>query len=409
MSRHSGILKLVTLLAVVTVLSGCGFGKDSILFTTKTSLGLDFDTKPMTVDIGYARKEGIIAPVNEKGKVLPQMASFSANVGVMNQAVGQSIATGNASVLISKYLTSPARPGLDPIIPDKDIYDIPTIEYTGNERRYFFGTDTAVALRIGFAPEQGAVVPDSVSFGYKRKEVAFVPILFDKVKTQKVNVVQYDDNGSLVMKDNKPVTREITVRETGGQARMALPALIATVGVDGDSKTLKLKQFYATGKAANNLAALPEIRAEIAPMMMANAKDAVQGVKAQLAVRDGIKRENAGRISKEEAETAAFQKQAWRQNSLIDEIRALKDEQAIDAETKLPDPTDMVLAKEQAMTTPGVPGTTGVAAVPVSTVDLRRKVEGNAARKSLETRAIHYENQDDFDRVESMVKAVKVK
>ena len=87
----------------------------------------------------------------------------------------------------------------------------------------------------------------------------------------------------------------------------------------------------------------------------------------------------------------------------------MKDEQAIDAETKLPDPTDMVLSKEQAMTTPGVPETTGVAAVPVSTVDLRRKVEGNAARKSLETRAIYYENQDDFDRVESMVKAVKVK
>lgn len=414
MSRHSGTLKLVTLLTVVTALSGCGFGKDSILFTTKTSLGLDFDTKPMTVDIGYARKEGTIAPVNEKGKVLPQMASFSANVGVMNQAVGQSIATGNAAVLISKYLTSPARPGLDPIVPDKDIYDIPTIEYTGRERRYFFGTDTAVALRIGFAPEQGAVVPDSLSFGYKRKEVAFVPILFRKLKTQKVNVVQYDDNNAMVMKDGKPLTREMTVRETDGQERLALPALIATVGVDGDkggvgSRTLKFKQFYATGKAANNLAALPEIRAEIAPMMMANAKEAVQGVKDQLAVRDEIKRENAGRISKEEAETAAFQKQAWRQNSLIDEIRALKDEQAIDAETKLPDPTDVVLAKEQAMTTPGVSGTTGVAAVPAPTVDLMRKVEGNAARKSLETRAIYYESQNDFDRVESMVKAVKAK
>lgn len=150
-------------------------------------------------------------------------------------------------------------------------------------------------------------------------------------------------------------------------------------------------------------------------------KDAVQGVKAQLAVREEINKENAGRISKEEAETAAFQKQAWRQNSLIDEIRALNDEQAIDAETKLPDPTGVVLSKEQAMTTPEVPevpevpessGVTAVPAVPAvpaSTVDLRRKVDGNAARKSLETRAINYESQNDFDRVETMVKAVKAK
>ena len=70
-------------------ITGCStLGKDNILFMTKTSLGVDVDTKPPTLEIGYDRKEGTISPTFQDGKVLSQVASFKTKDGIVGQAIG---------------------------------------------------------------------------------------------------------------------------------------------------------------------------------------------------------------------------------------------------------------------------------------------------------------------------------
>src|SRR5689334_17856397 len=102
---------LITIAASALVcLSGCTYGKKSILFATKTSLGVDMDTKPPTLDIGYGRKEGTLSPEYEDGQALPQMASYSVGVGWFSAAPSQSFAVGDAAVLLTKYLGTDARP-----------------------------------------------------------------------------------------------------------------------------------------------------------------------------------------------------------------------------------------------------------------------------------------------------------
>ena len=108
--KRSGITSRNPWIAAVflPLLASCGIGKDSILFMTKTSLGIDVDSKPPTLDISYTRKEGTLSPVFDD-EVLPQMASFATNSGLVNAAVGQSFATGNAAVLLAKYFDTAAE------------------------------------------------------------------------------------------------------------------------------------------------------------------------------------------------------------------------------------------------------------------------------------------------------------
>ncbi|MBW2739637.1 MAG: hypothetical protein JRE64_12495 [Deltaproteobacteria bacterium] len=217
-------------------LSGCGTGKQNVLFVTKTSLGIDIDSKPPAIDIGYSRKEATLSPKFEGG-VLPQMATFSTDVGFVNTAVGQSFATGNAALLMSKYIGTKMRPASSSAqnILDAEILDDNKTSWvngsTVNAKRYFFGTDTSFALKITFGLETGGY-PDSFSLGYKRKELAYVPLM------------------------------EGTVN---GQQKVGLPSLIATADLDTETPDVpgtqvQYKQFYATGRAASYLAALPEIR-----------------------------------------------------------------------------------------------------------------------------------------------------
>lgn len=206
-------------------LTGCGLGKKNVLFATKTSLGIDIDSKPPTIDIGYSRKEGTFSP-KFKGGVLPQLSNFSFKTGLVNTAVGQSIATGNAAVIMGKYLGTELEPGnLGTNIETEYITGITKSSVKGKVAdavRYFFGTDTSFGLKLTFGLETGGY-PDSLSLGYKRKEYAYVPIIeiSDKV--------------------------------------VALPSLIATASLDTD-KEATFNQFYATGVAASYLAANPQVR-----------------------------------------------------------------------------------------------------------------------------------------------------
>lgn len=231
----------VLILGLVLSATGCGLGKENILFVTKTSLGVDIDSKPPTLDISYTRREGTLSPEYPSG-VLPQMASFATEVGVpVNLAVGQSIATGHAATLLAKYIGTPLDPELTSTsIPIAEITSPDASRIEGeieNGKRFFFGTDTAFGLRVTFGLETGGY-PDSLSFGYKRKEMAFVPITEKSIKEGNV------------------------VRKTVG-----IPPLLATAGFDLQGKSgggeVQYVQFFATGHSASYLAAKKAIRSTV--------------------------------------------------------------------------------------------------------------------------------------------------
>lgn len=240
----------INAMVLVFLISGCSMGKHNVLFVTKTSLGVDIDSKPPAIDIGYDRKEGTVAPVFDDGQVLSQMAGFSAKVGFVNQAAGQSFATGNAAELMSKYLISNARVATGDTIPPGDIGKIHKLNRTGDPKRYFFGTDTSFGLKVNLGVETGGI-PDALSLGYKRKELAFVPLIEKQLDQDTVEV--------------------------------ALPSLISTAGFDNrvsvNDSNLYLRQFFATGQAADYLAAIPGIRQEVVPKMIPDAEAVVAYVR----------------------------------------------------------------------------------------------------------------------------------
>ena len=271
--------KFFTTAAIVFLLGGCGLGEDNVLFVTKTNFGLDIDTKPPTFDFGFDRKEGTVAPVFEDGAVLPQMAGFSSDVGIVNQATGQSFATGTATVVMSRYLTSDTKPDNGATINVNDPALSGTITTTGKRKRYFFATNTNFGLRVNFGLETGGI-PDSLSLGYKRKEAAFVRLIEGAVTAN-------------------------------GKRSIALASLLATSGISTELSSFQAAkvvqtQFFATGLAASNLAALPEIRRTVAPRIMPDAAKAIFEKNAAAAERGKKLAENIKvKVSKVVATVAA--------------------------------------------------------------------------------------------------------
>lgn len=277
----------VEVLGLIAVLSvGC-VGKDRILFVTKTSLGIDIDTQPPTLDISYSRKEGTVSP-EFNGKVLPQEASFGNEVGFINlfpnTALGQSFATGNAALLLTKYLGTPAKPHVENLIEENEILNEEPSRVAGtlaDARPYFFGTDTGLGIRVTFDPETG-YLPNSFQLGYKRKEAACVPV-----------------------SEHEPAAQ-------GEEPSVGLPSLLATTfldaGTQGGYKS-RFVQFFATGVAASYIAARPESRQTIGMRVIADPeiRAKIESKNQELITR-GAQFVEAERVTRVAALTATVEK-----------------------------------------------------------------------------------------------------
>ena len=244
------------------------------------------------MDVGYSRKEGTLSPEFDE-QVLPQLASFSFDVGIINSTIGQSFATGQAAYLLSKYLGSDKEPdtGAANKIAVTDIEKNGKSMVKGNivtAKRYFFGTDTTFGVKMTFGLETGGY-PDSLNLGYKRKELAFVPIIESKDKT-----------------------------------KVGLPSLISTVGAgveSGQFRTagVKYKQFYATGLAASYLAAWPDVRSTLGTKILSDPElqeklrqkqvfiASRKREESQRTVYDSIK-ENFNKLPDDQKKVASFDK-----------------------------------------------------------------------------------------------------
>ena len=198
-------MKRTILLLAMLPLTACGAPRDTVVFVINTSFGINADSKPPTVAIAYDRQEGYLGPRTANGGMPPVVASIQTNGDVFNPKVRQVYATGAAATLVTDPAATPG----------------PASDLTGLDgKMVFFGTATSVGLKVGF-DESGA--PDSVLFGYKRKELSVIPL--------------GTDGGKLVY-----------------------PSVLASIDTTAATSTLKdtglsVSQYFATGRSAELLAA----------------------------------------------------------------------------------------------------------------------------------------------------------
>lgn len=198
----------------VLALAGCA-SSDHVLFVTKTSLGIDLDSKPATASIAYDRIEGYVAPRYANGEIPPVVASIKSDGNIFSPRIRQIYATGNAAVIATGGTVTGESPPMK-----------------GTRKLMFFGTTTTTGLKVGFTTE---VLPDSFTFGFKRKEFSYIPLA-----TVGTGADEHDVYPSVL-------------------ASIDTAANVSTTGKRDDVK-LTNSQFFATGKAATLLADSRTIR-----------------------------------------------------------------------------------------------------------------------------------------------------
>lgn len=192
-------------LSLAIALAGCASRPDTVVFVTKSSLGLDVEQTPPSASIAYDRVEGYFGPRYESGAVAPVVAVFMTNGQLLDRRVKQLYATGDAA----RTLLAPAEPvASDP-------------KQEGDFKPMFFGTSTTVGLKIGY--EAGGST-STFTLGYKRKELSVIPV---------------------------------------NEGRF--PAVLATLQTDVDARgatgsSFGAGQLFATGAAATALAARQDVR-----------------------------------------------------------------------------------------------------------------------------------------------------
>ncbi len=255
-------LRLTVSITLLAALAACNAGKDSVLFATRTITALDLDTTPAAFDLGYARQEVTIAPTFEKDQTLPVMTTVGGSTKGLDLTSDHSFGTGDAVLVIADALLSKERyyfkgeseaERRGPRVPvpgtkDEDLNHWSGVIFTkiapDDRRPFFFGTDTSLGVHLEFT---SGVVPTSGSVGFKRKELACVPLIEESVL---INGVQH--------------------------SRVQVASLLAIASVKfgsggiNDSGT-RTGQAYATGPAATLLATHPEVRMAIAPALVGDA------------------------------------------------------------------------------------------------------------------------------------------
>jgi len=210
------------LLAAALALAGCAIN-DTVVFVTKTSIGLDGDLTTGSASIAYDRTDGYIAPRYPDGAVPPVVASIQTDLGVFVPQISQTYATGEAALILASPKPMPREARCDPHPMQVDPAD-----NRQQKKTMFFGTSATLGIKLTFSP---GGPPDSIILGYKRREVSVIPI------------------GTKV---------------ENGIHRDFYPSVIASISTRVEADTIAktsvpLNQFFATGAAARCLATLDAV------------------------------------------------------------------------------------------------------------------------------------------------------
>ena len=233
------------------LLAGCA-GYNNTLFMTKSNVGLDFDSKPPTLEVSVSRKEAVIAPSFEGGETPPVLASFKPHGGngggFANFFLGvdQTFAGGDAAKAMAVLYEKPTATDPNPYdsslkLSKKPDYRNPfqKIPSEGSTRPFIFGTDTSLGFKVAWSGT-GGQIPDTVRLGFNRKEFAWAPLSATPVRKA----------------DGTDDSEKVNVK---------MPAFLATIeskqDVSGDASTrAQALQYFATGQAATYLAMKQEVR-----------------------------------------------------------------------------------------------------------------------------------------------------
>ena len=199
-------------------LSGCA-GSDEVLFVTNTNIGLNLDSKPPAMSIAYDRADGYIGPVYGNGALPPVAARLQSDLDVFNPVIRQVYATGDAALIVT----------------DREKKKSARQLLSKSKRAAYFLTSSTLGLKVTFAGS----VPDSINFGYKRKEMSFIPI---------GTSASADCYGAAGSGEVDCYGSALATIDIGGHI------------ADATDSRIKLSQFFATGEAAENLAADHEVR-----------------------------------------------------------------------------------------------------------------------------------------------------
>jgi hypothetical protein len=230
-----------TALAMILLpLCGCGTMKNTAVFITKTSFGLDVDSKPPSASISYDRVEGFYSPRFSNGGLPSVAGAIQTDGSFFDRKIQQVYATGPAASIVT-----------DHSVPVKGA---PT-DLSGEREPMFFGTTTTTGLKVTF--EELAL--SELTVGYKRKEVSIIPLGKESGKDI-AGTMQYVYPSVIATLDNG-----YKVKEKATEAAFA---------EDGDN--FIVAQYFATGLAAENLAHDPTVQAQFKFL----ARDSLQQSKA---------------------------------------------------------------------------------------------------------------------------------
>jgi hypothetical protein len=213
---------------------------DYATFVTATNIGISADTTTQDVNIGYTRTELFTGPgYPEQGEVPRAVGFINSDLHVFAPHIQQLYATGEAAEVVT-------FPGT-PTPPDKLPTEPPS--YSGQRRPLVFGTGSNVGLNVKFSAATGPA-PSSIKFGYNREELSIIPMR-SEVPTNKQNPDKY-----------APVLASIDmnlggVAQANADTGSTQPNSVTSIQANTN---LGLRQFFATGSAARNLAYRPEIR-----------------------------------------------------------------------------------------------------------------------------------------------------
>jgi hypothetical protein len=214
--------RLIVTCCVALAMAACAT-TDSVMFVTNTEVGIGADPATGKVNIGYDRAEFVMGPsYPETGGLPPIYADMNSDLKVFNPEIRQIYATGCAAILATN--PGAARPSC--ASSSGQLY--------GTRRAMVFGTSTNIGLKVSFASNPNGVLPSFI-LGFKRNEFSVLPLKKDGTALTKSSPDHY---GSAI---------------AGISMRSRATNQLSETNLD-------LRQFMATGVAAENMAVQPLIQ-----------------------------------------------------------------------------------------------------------------------------------------------------
>lgn len=237
---------------MLAMLAGCS--TESLLFSTKTSVGIDLSATngAPRLNLGYDRTEAAIVPAKPDGGTHSVLGGLDADLSMNEVRIKQLFATGQAAQIAASHAQAQ---GQDRASAAQAAAEAAAGKGRAAEKAYrpiVFATDASFSL-INIQLQNNGL-PGSGSTLYRRSEATLIPIQPGQVEAASVYAdISIDTNG----KDKNPPTAPHSwVEDEVGQH----PTRFSTFGV-------RIVQSIATGAAAERLVARPDIRDKLHRVM----------------------------------------------------------------------------------------------------------------------------------------------